>query len=179
MAATTRQQNPRNPKDAMTADKPMWTYEGVVASSVHAHRVLTSPQTWFAFYPLVQRLLDVDAAWPAVGSSITVAVGWARGPSARVHHTVVAHQPPRRSLLSEQALGGIWQDRPELVLSERGPGGTRILLMVRPSCRYRLLRPIVGRVSRLFDRSTKEAMRTLCRLIGETGDPSKSTERSP
>lgn len=64
------------------------------------------------------------------------------GTAADSRQQVAAHDGEGRVSLEEQALGGLWRDRPRVQVVFRGGGG-RCVLTVQPTSRWVVARPLV------------------------------------
>jgi hypothetical protein len=120
-----------------------WTYRFHVDSppeAFYAHAL--TPETWFSYFKAYRGLEFVDPTWPEVGSSIGVRYALVGPITVQVKHTVREHERGRRILLHEEALSGLWIDRPEISLGPRD-GGTDVTVKLDQTSRWLPARPLV------------------------------------
>jgi hypothetical protein len=121
---------------------------------------LLRPEKWFSFYPGYQGLEAVEGEWPHTGSVLTLRYGLSRMCSIRLRQAVVVHRANQYLELHEEALRGVWIDRPSFTFESRGQM-TVITVTLRPSTRMAPLMPAVWLVAWLFGFVTPYAMERL------------------
>jgi hypothetical protein len=90
-----------------------WTHRFRIRAPVEAiYDVAFAPERWFSFFSAYRGLDHVDPSWPDVGSTIVVRYALLGPWTMRLRQTVVEHERGRRLALHEEALAGLWVDRP-------------------------------------------------------------------
>lgn len=135
-----------------------WSYRFRIDTSVEAiYEYGFAPERWFSFYLGYRGIERVDGDWPAEDSRVILRYSllgvWPIG----VRQSVVEHELCQRIRLHEEALAGVWVDRPEFTF-EGEQDTTVVTLTVNPTSRFLLLRPLVFVAALLFTRVTPRAM---------------------
>jgi hypothetical protein len=117
-----------------------------------------SPDKWFSFFPGYQGLESVEGNWPAQDSAIVVRYGASARVALRLRQVVTSHEPGRRINLHEEALRGLWIDKPRLEFEPKAKS-TLVSLTIQPSSRFLLASPVVWILGCLFGLVTRIAAR--------------------
>jgi hypothetical protein len=148
----------------MNALRLGWSYTFRVEVPPDAiYERLLAPDRFFSFYPGYRGLVSVEGEWPNEGASLTVRYGLLPGCNLRLHQRVLRHVAGEYLELHEEALGGLWRDRPRFHMRADG-GATDVTLTVEPSSRLRAATPLLWIMAPVFIPLGRMAIRKFKRI---------------
>ena len=142
-----------------------WTHRFRIDAPVEViYEVGFAPDRWFSFYGAYRGLESVDPNWPQQGSTITIRYAVFGPWTIKLKQTVVEHERGRRIRMYEEALSGLWIDRPEFRF-EPEDGATSVTLTVDPTSKVLLGRLLILLISLPFTVLTPRAMKRFRAMI--------------
>ncbi len=142
-----------------------WSHRFRVDAPIDAIYALgLAPDRWFSFFDAYRGLESVDPNWPEEGSTIVVRYAILGPWTMKLKQTVTKHEHGRRLRMHEEALSGLWIDRPEFVF-EPEDGATSVTLTVDPTSRWLVGRVLVWLIAWPFRLITPRAMQRFRAMI--------------
>ena len=142
-----------------------WTYRFRVDAPVERiYEVGFAPDKWFTFFKAYRRLESVDPNWPEEGSAIVVRFALLGPWTVQLKQTIVEHERGRCVRMYEEALSGLWIDRPEFEFDPED-GATNVTLTVDPTSKLLLGRLLILLIFWPFTLLTPRAMKRFKAMV--------------